>query len=209
MRRLHRCQSAFRALASLMLPVLAAGVAYGQILNQQELLVHDLPFLTARSPHAPNVLLTSLATVFHDHEICCGWDSALGDSVEAADPKSLKDIASKLDGRHLMGDGRPIMVKATFLTPDAVNSGLLISWFLDQHAALMEWNSHLYVVHGITYMWTESYGPDYSGQSGTVILKFLLWDTRYSDARREVVFNREADDLGQIQGFLFLQTAPQ
>jgi hypothetical protein len=42
-----------------------------------------------------------------------------------------------------------------------------------------------------------------------VIHKFLLWDTRYSDSRREVVFNRETDDLGKVDGFLFVDVKPQ
>lgn len=73
------------------------GFAYGQLLYQdQEIEVHDLRSLTARSPHSSDVLLTSLETVFHDREICCGKDSALEDSAAAGDPKSLKDVASKL-----------------------------------------------------------------------------------------------------------------
>jgi len=43
----------------------------------------------------------------------------------------------------------------------------------------------------------------------TVIRKFLLLDTRYSDSRREVVFTRGVDDAGKVQGLLFLQSKPQ
>lgn len=101
------------------------------------------------------------------------------------------------------------MVTASYVTPDAVNSGLLITWFTDQHAALMRWNSHVYVVHGIVYMWTANATPDGSEQTGTVIKKFLLWDTRFSDSRREMVFNRETDDLSKVEGFLFVDVKPQ
>jgi hypothetical protein len=102
------------------------------------------------------------------------------------------------------------MVTATYAAPDAVNSGMLVTWFLDQHAALMQWNSHIYVVHGIVYMWIAS-GDATSGSMTqmTVIHKFLLWDTRYSDSRREVVFNRDTDDLSKVQGFLFVEAKPQ
>lgn len=188
----------------------ASGCAQGQLLYQDQVLeVRDLPSLMARSPHSADVLLTSLDTIFHDREICCGKDSALEDSAGAADPKSLKDVASKLQGRHLLGDGRPIMVTATYVTPDAVNSGMLITWFQNHHAALMEWNSRVYVVHGIVYQWTASGSSESGEQTGTVIHKFLLWDTRYSDSRREVVFNRETDDLGKVDGFLFVESKPQ
>jgi hypothetical protein len=184
---------------------------HGQLLYQdQEIQVHDLPSLMARSPHSSDVLLTSLDTIFHDHEICCGKDSALEDSAAAADPKSLKDVADKLQGRHLLGDGRPILVTTTYLTPDAVNSGLLITWFQNQHAALMRWNSHIYVVHGIVYLWIPSGDPTSGSMTQmTAIHKFLLWDTRFSDSRREVVFNRDTDELNKVEGFLFVDVKPQ
>jgi len=187
------------------------GLGYGQILNQdQEIQVHDLPSLMARSQERSDVLLTSLDTLFHDREICCGKDSALEDSAGAADPRSLKDVASKLQGRHLLSDGRPMMVTATYLTPDAVNSGLLITWFQNQHAVLMQWNSHIYVVHGIVYMWIASGDPTSGSMTQTTLIhKFLLWDTRYSDSRREVVFNRDTEDLNKVQGFLFVEAKPQ
>jgi hypothetical protein len=195
--------------ATLAVPCLAACCAYGQVLYQDQILeVRELPSLLAGSPHRADVLLTSLDTIFHDREICCGKDSALEDSAGAADPKSLKDVASKLQGRHLLSDGRPIMVTATYVTPDAVNSGMLITWFQNHHAALMQWNSRIYVVHGIVYQWTANGTPD-STQTGTVIHKFLLWDTRYSDSRRELAFNRETDDLGKVDGFLFVDVKPQ
>jgi hypothetical protein len=212
MSKLQSCGTVSWALAKL-LAVCVAGSSFaqGQILYQdQELQVHDLPSLTARSAHSADVMLTSLDTVFHDHDICCGKDSALEDSVAAADPKSLKDVASKLQGRHLLGDGRPILVSATYLTPDAVNSGLLVGWFLNQHAALMRWNSHVYVVHGIVYIWTaNSNGAASGGSESTVIHKFLLWDTRFSDSRRDVVFNRDTDALSQVEGFLFVDVKPE
>ena len=192
------------------LSVALCSVAHGQLLYQDQVLeVPDLPSLIARSPHSADVMLTSLDTIFHDREVCCGKDSALEDSAGAGDPKSLKDVASKLQGRHLLGDGRPIMVTATYSTTDAVNSGMLITWFQNHHAALMQWNSRVFVVHGIVYQWTASGTPDTGQQDGTVIHKFLLWDTRYSDSRREVVFNRETDDLGKVDGFLFVDVKPQ
>lgn len=197
-----------RCFGSLLLVLVSfVSLAHCQILYQhQEIQVHDLPSLMARTPHRSDVLLTSLDTVFHDRDICCGPDSALGDSATAADPRSLKDVAAKLQGRHLLADGRPIMVSSTYNTPDEVNSGVLISWFQDQHPALMQWNSRVYVVHGIVYTWTPSTNPEGGGdQASTVILKFLLWDTRFSDSRREVVFNRDTDDLSKVQGFLFVE----
>jgi hypothetical protein len=181
--------------------------AYGQIsYPEQEVRVHDLPSLTARSTHASDVLSTSLEIVLNDKEVCCGKNSALEDYVQASDPKSLKDIASKLQGRHLLSDGRPIMVTAEYLPPEAVNSGHLISMILNQNPPLMEWNSHLYVVHGVTYVETVDYS---TGSVMNVIHKFLLQDARFSDSRRAVSFDRVTDDVSKVQGLLFLLAAPQ
>jgi hypothetical protein len=211
MSKLRGCGSAWWGLTKLVVACLTVcGCARGQVLFQdQEIEVRNLPSLMARSTHSADVLLTSLDTIFHDREVCCGKDSALEDSAGAADPKSLKDVASKLQGRHLLGDGRPIIVTATYSTTDAVNSGMLVAWFQKHHAALMQWNSRVYVVHGIVYQWTASGTPDSGEQTGTMIHKFLLWDTRYSDSRRDVVFNRETDDLGKVDGFLFVDVKPQ
>jgi hypothetical protein len=167
----------------------------------QEIQVHNLPSLVARSHDGSDVLLTSLDTVFHDRKICCGRDSALEDSAAAADPKSLKD-ASRLEGRHLLSDGRPIKVAAEYLTAGEVSAGHVISMILNQHAALMLWNSHLYVVYGVVFFQSEDTSTD---TTSVVIRKFLLWDTRYSDARRTIVFDRATEDPAQVQGLLFLQ----
>ena len=207
MAKLHWCRSMFRLLTKLGVLYLAFGCfAYCQIpYLDTEVHVHGLPSLMARTHDPSDVLLTSLDTVFHDREVCCGKDSALEDSALVADPKSLKEIASKLEGRHLLSDGRPIMVTTEFLAPDQVNAGHLITMISNQHAALMIWNSHLYVVHGLVYFWS---GDTDSGPY-TEIDKLLLQDTRYSDSRREVVFTRGVDDTDKVQGFLFLQFKPQ
>ena len=113
-------------------------LAKAQILHQdQEVEVHDLPSLVARTPDPSDILLTSLDTVFHDREICCGPDSALGDAAQKADPKSLRDIATKLEGRHLLSDGRPVQIRAEYLTPDAVTAGKVVSSIMNQQVPLI------------------------------------------------------------------------
>jgi hypothetical protein len=178
--------------------------AQGQILYQdQEVQVHNLPLLTAKSHDPSDVLLASLETILNDKDVCCGKDSALVDSLATADPRSLKDIAGKLDGRHLLSDGRPIQIKTDYFSPEAVNGGNILHMMLDQRAALIEWNSHLYVLHAVVFLWDS----DNQGGIFPVVHKLLFWDTRYSDARREVVFTHGVDDAGKLQGLLFVQVA--
>ena len=173
---------------------------------EQEVRVSNLPQLTSRSPHAHDVFATSAEIVLNNKDICCGKDSALEDSIQAADPKSLKDIAEKLQGRHMLSDGLPIVINAEYLTSEAASAGHLITMISDQHAALMEWDGHLYILEGITYVKTV----DPATTTFTyAIHKLLLKDLRYSDSRRAVIFDRLTDDVNKVQGLLFLQVEHQ
>jgi hypothetical protein len=184
--------------------LLLSSLGDAQILYQdQEVRVHDLPSLMARTHDPSDVLLTSLDTVFRDREICCGRDSALEDAAQKPDPKSLRDIAAKLDGRHLLSDGRPIHIQAEYLTPDAVTAAAVVNRIVNQHAPLMMWNGHLYVVYGVVYVWSAA-DPTTGAPPVMYIHKFLLWDTRFSDSRRNVVFDRQTEDPSKVQGLLFL-----
>lgn len=172
-----------------------------------EVRVPELPAIKAKTDDPSDVLLTSLDIVFHDRSICCGRDSALEDRAVAANPLSLKEIASKVEGRWQLDDGRPIRVMTDFLpagsTVDA--SYWIVSNLREKHAMLMVWGSQLYVLYGAIFDETV-YGD---GTSLSMIKKLLLLDTRYSDSRREVVFNRDTDDWEKVQGMLRLTVAPQ
>lgn len=170
--------------------------------------VHHLPKLMARTKDPSDVLLTALHTVINDDDVCCDEDSALGDIVQEADPNSLKDLAGKLAGRHLLSDGRPIMVTTEYLTPENVRAGHLIKMIEDQHAALLLWDSHFYVVNGLVYVSVTNWAENAASES-PVIRKLLLLDTRYSDQRRKVEFNRETEDISKVQGLLFVDSKPQ
>jgi hypothetical protein len=197
-----RRASHFIAIVSLAL----GACAYGQesYINL-EVHVSDLPTLPAHSKEPSDVLVTSLGTILQDREVCCGKDSALDDSLQRADPASLPDIAAKLQGRQLLSDGRPIMVTAKYIAPDALNAYLLLETLQEKHALLMQWRSHFYVCYGVTYR--KDY--DANGAVTYTILTFRLIDTRYSDARREVVFDRATDDWTKVQGVLWVESVRQ
>jgi hypothetical protein len=200
---LFRCFVEFLAVACL--TVICLGQA-GTYVSIQEVRVSGLPVLVAPSHQPTDILMTSLATLVHDKSVCCGEDSALGDSVERADAQSLNDVADKLQGRHLLSDGRPIMVSAEYFDPAAINASVLIATLRGKHATLFEWNSHLYVCNGVTYRRDYDYA---TGAQVNTILKFHLMDTRYSGSRRRVIFNRETDDWSKVQGLMRLTVAPQ
>lgn len=173
----------------------------------QEIRVPQLPALAARSHDPGDVLLTSLDIAFHDPSICCGKNSALEERALATDSLSLKEIASKIQGRWLVSDGRPIQVTADFLPTGGTldMSRWIIGALLGRHPLLMVWGSHLYVLYGAVF---DEVVDSVEG-SAYMIHKLLLLDTRYSDSRRDVVFNRDTDDLSKVQGFLFVEAKPQ
>jgi hypothetical protein len=82
----------------------------------------------------------------------------------------------------------------------------LIEALTEKQSPLMDWNSHLYVVYGIIFDLTVD---DTSGAKTYAIRKLLLLDPRFSDQRREVVFDRQIDDWGKVVGLLLLKAASQ
>ena len=191
--------------------ILVSCLAHGQddssvscpFFPDQEVRAHDLPLLTAPSKNTSAVLATALEITLHDKAVCCGKDSALEDAV-LSDPRSLQELSPKLQGRHLLSDGRPIVVNAEYVPRTSVNSGLVIRALLEQHAPLIEWKAHFYVLYGAVF--NETRCPS-GGQYA--IHKLLPLDPRFSDERREVVFNRDTDDWEKVQGLVIPVVAPQ
>lgn len=180
--------------------------SYPLIRPNQQVRVSNVPLLAARSHDGSDVLLTSLAMIFHDPAICCGWDSALEDSAAAADPRSMKDIINKLQGRHLLSDGRPIMITIIDLAPLASRNPLsIVDALRNNRLLLLMWKSQLYVLYGALF--DEGLYSD--GSLVETIQQLFLLDTRYRDSRRKLVFRRENDDWNQVQGLLLLTIAPQ
>ncbi|MGP0019404.1 MAG: hypothetical protein ACLPHP_12605 [Candidatus Sulfotelmatobacter sp.] len=179
----------------------------GQVYRtNEEVRVPQLPALMARSHNLSDVLLTSLDIVFHDPGICCGKDSALEDRAPAADPLSLNDVASRVQGKQVLSDGRAIQITAEVL-PDAPGidiSSRIVGSLLDKHAMLMMWNSHLYVLYGAVF---DAVANGRSSQF--MIHRLFLVDPRYSGQRREQTFNRDTDDWSKVEGILLLTVAPQ
>jgi hypothetical protein len=172
----------------------------------KEVRIADLPTVAAKSKDASDVLAASVEIILRDKEVCCGKNSALEDDVQRADPKSLKDVGARLQGRHVLGDGRAVLVTAEYISPSAVNSATLIGVLTRKQALLMQWDSHLYVVYGVIFDLTVD---DTNGARAYAIRKLWLLDSRFSDQRREVTFDRSTDDWGKVQGLLMLKAAPQ
>jgi hypothetical protein len=176
--------------------------------SNQEVRVTNLAPLATPAKDTTVVLATALETILHDKTVCCGKDSALEETVLHAgtsDPVSLKELSGQLQGRHLLSDGRPIVVNAEYIPVNAMNAATVIGALREQHAALFEWKSHVYVLYGAVFNENRCY----SGLREDTVVKFLLLDPRFSDQRKEVVFSRETDDLGKVQGLVTVAVAAQ
>ena len=170
----------------------------------QEVRVTNLGSLTAPSKDTTSVIAIAVEAVLHDPTLCCGKDSALGDLV-LSEPRTLKELSAKLQGRHLLSDGQPIFVNAEYAPQISINAGSVIGVLKEQRASVLEWKSHIYVLYGATFGENRCV----SGARQYSIAKLLLLDPRFSDQRRDAVFNRETDDLGKVQGLLTLSVTPQ
>jgi len=172
----------------------------GWFLHNQEVSVANLPLLTAPSAEPSAVLATALETILPDRDVCCGKDSGLEDAVLSA-PLSLKELSAKLQGRHVLGDGLSIVVRAEYFPKNSIDPSLTIQRLMNQQPMLLQWKSHIYVLYGATYDETRTYNWE---ERQFVIHKLWLLDPRYSGQRRETELNAETDDWTKIQGILTL-----
>ena len=157
----------------------------------------DLPLLTASSGQTAAVLSTALEIIIHNSAICCAKGSTLEEAL-LSDPQSLKDLSSSLQDGGGWSDHPPIL-HVEFLAQDALENGLILATLLNHRASLIEWKSHFYVLYGVVFDETCFSG----GRHQYLIHKFLLWDPRFSDERRESEFLIGTDE--KVQGVLTLQ----
>jgi hypothetical protein len=165
----------------------------------QEVRAPDLPLLTASSGQTATVLATSLEIIIHNSAICCGKGSSLEDAL-LSDPQSLKDLSSSLQGGGGWSDHPPIL-HVEYLAQNALENGVILAALLNHCPSLIQWKSHFYVLYGVVFDETLYW----SRRRQYAIHKFLLWDPRFSDERRESEFLIDTDDWAKVQGVMTLQ----
>lgn len=178
-------------------------------LPNQEVVVAGLPPLVALSTDRSAGLAAALEIVLHNKSVCCGKDSALEDVALYASLSgsvSLKELSAKLQGRHLLSDGRPILVNAEYVPQSSASAGLIVGSLTDQHALLIEWKSNVYILYGAIFDGTRDTG---SGVEVYAIHKLLLLDPRFSDKRRVTEFDRETDNWEKVGGLSIVKVVPQ
>ena len=168
------------------------------LLPNQQTRITSLPSAVADSTSDSAVLTASVEMIVVEPDVCCGRNSALADQVPAA--KTLKELGERLRGKHVLDTGSSILVTDQYWSGASVNAEDIVGSLLAKRPLLMDWNSHLYVLDGAVF---DEYRYS-SGRVAHVIRKLLLVDTRFSDNRRQVVFDRQKDDWGKVSGLLAL-----
>ncbi len=178
-------------------------------LPNQQVVVAKLPPLVAASADRSAGMAAALEIVIHDKAVCCGKDSSLEDvalSASLSASVSLKELTGKIQGRHLLSDGRPIQVNAEYLPNGSVTGGWIVTNLRDQSPLLIEWEKRIYVVYGAIFDVTRDTG---TGIESYAVHKLMLLDPRFSDRRRVTEFNRDSDDWGKVEGITVVKVFPQ
>ena len=162
--------------------------------------VRSLPSFVSASKSDSAVITASLATLFMDPRICCGRNSGLEDQVGSIDVLSLREVGTRVRGKHYMSDGSSFVVTDHYWTASSVTPEVIIGSLSAQRPLLMTWDGHLFVLYGVVF---DEYKYD-SGLTTHSIRKLLLVDTRYSDDQRYLSFDRQSDDWGKVGGLLAL-----
>jgi hypothetical protein len=164
--------------------------------NQQ--VTVDVPTYIATTADPLDLLQTTVATVLRDPTICCGKGSALYARLSPMDAGSLPRVAERLRGKHAMSDGSAIVMEDRYWPRESVHAEDIIKSLMEKRAFLMDWDGHIYALYGAVF----DLNKRSSGYEERVVRSFLLLDTRYSDGRRFLKFDRQKDSWQKVRGFL-------
>lgn len=176
---------------------------YYVIPNQQVLVPVTARTVPSKDASAP--LQAALATIFQNPELCCGPNSSLENAAATSATVSTGELAAKLEGRHVLSDGRTFVVKADLIQPATMNVTQVVAPLKENRTVLMQWNSRWYLLIGADF---EEWVYD-SGRRDYSIHKLRLLDFSNPSAPKEAVFDRQKDDWAKVQGLMLLSAAPQ
>ena len=145
-----------------------------------------------------DALQTTVATVLRDPTICCGKGSSLYARLSAADAASLPRVGERLRGKHSFPYGSAFTIEDHYWPRESVRAEDIIASLMQKRPLLMDWDGHIYALYGAVF----DLNKHSSGIEERVVRSFLLLDTRYSDGRRFVKFDRQKDSWQKVRGFL-------
>jgi hypothetical protein len=193
--------------ASMVFAAAAHGQDYGTAIAfvraDQKAIVEYVHLQPAASEDRNAAVAAALATVIKDAGVCCGENSVLGTTPVTGSSISLREIANKVGGRHVLSDGQTVTITGEYISAATLSSDRIIVPLMKQQPMLMMWKSHIYVLYGAVY--DDTVYTD--GHHDYVIHKLLLLDPSAAGPDRQATFDRQKDDWSQVEGLLLLKVA--
>ncbi len=167
----------------------------------QEVTVKNLHLKLARWPGETAALAGALETILDFPQLCCGRNSSIPALPASARSNSLQEIAAKLNGKHVLSDGRPVFVAAHYFSASAITSHQIVAFLMENQALLVQWDSHFFVLSGAVF--DDKVYSD--GNRDIILRKLRLFDPDATAAAHEITFDREKDQWSEVQGFLLIK----
>lgn len=162
----------------------------------QSLTIPNPPLITASSNGQTEVAKAALAIVLNGSNARCEPGSQIHPVVEAYADSPLEVLSNKLEGTSCLTHGVVQHVNALFTPNRAIQADSFIIPVIKRKLLLLKWKGAFYVLYGVVY--DEHIYQ--SGRRDNVIRELLLIDPRYSGRQRLVAFEREKDNLADIEG---------
>ena len=164
----------------------------------------DVPTYISTSADPLETLEATVATVLRDPTICCGKGSSLYARLLPMDARSLPRVAERLRGKHSFPYGSAFTIEDRYWPRESVHAEDILASLMQKRPLLMDWDGHIYALYGTVF----DLNKHSSGVEERIVRSFLLLDTRYSDGRRFVRFDREKDSWQKVRGFLEFKVTP-
>lgn len=113
----------------------------------------------------------------------------------AGDPE---DLAKQISHDYVMADGQKFALEAQFIPGAPAQIDSLIASMRQNRPLMLLWRNHPYLLTGLTY-------DEYIAESGNkmfVVTELQLFDPLGKEGKRTVVFSRDQDSPGEINGVL-------
>jgi hypothetical protein len=166
--------------------------------------VPNLLAAKSRDETSGAVAKAAMVTVLSASSVNCDRASQINAVLEANGGAPLQTLAEKLAGTSCMTNGTTTHLSAQFTPSGSIQADGIIAPLLRGKPLLIRWNGMLFVLHGVVY---DEHLHN-SGKRENVIRQLLLIDPRHSDERRYISFDRQRDDLSQVEGIAEIRFVP-